>query len=65
MGHLLLEGDLSIMRVRLEIFLVGPPHIQSVRPTGIDALLQGGVFVVECDDIESWEVVLHAGLQSG
>ena len=53
------------MCVRLEVFLVDPPHIQSVLPTRVGALLQRGIVVIEGDDIEPWEVVLHARLESG
>lgn len=65
MDHLLMKSNLSIMRVRLKVFLVYPPNIQSVCPTGVDTLLQGRIAVVEGDDIESWEVVLHARLEGG
>jgi len=65
MSHFLSKGDLSIMRVRLQVFLFDSPYIQSVRPTSVDALLQRGIVEVEGGDIEPWEIVLHARLESG
>jgi len=53
------------MGVRLQVFLVYPPRTESVRPAGVNALLEGRIVVVEGDDFKSWEVVLHTRLESG